>query len=92
MAEQLIKEKKIIVELDRDDVKALQKTLYWSDVGLKRVKPKERSFLDTKNYITKEQDERLKTIKSILNYGSLATTKSGYYLDKEAGYLKGKIK
>ena len=92
MAEQLNKEKKILVELDRDDVKVLQKALYWSDVGLKRVKQKERSFLDTQNFITKKQEERLKTIKSILSYGGLATTKSGYYLDKEAGYLKGKIK
>lgn len=87
-----IEAKKIVVEFNRQDIKALEKIFYWADVGLKNIKPKMRSFLDRENYITEEQKESIKTIKSILTFGSLATSKSGYELDVDAEYLKGKIK
>lgn len=93
MAKQWIKDQKnITVEFNRNDIKALQKIFYWADVGLKKVKPKERQFLDSSNYITPEQNKAIKTIKNVLVYGSLATSKGGAELDINAEYLKGKIK
>lgn len=86
------KKDKILLELNREDVKALQKLFYWGDVGQKKVKPKVRSFLDSQNYITPKQAECLKQIKICLVAGNLATSKTGFDGDFTEAYLKGKIK
>ena len=86
------KKDKILLELNREDIKALQKLFYWGDVGQKKVKPKVRNFLDPQNYITPKQKECLKQIKICLVAGDLATSKTGFDGDFTKEYLKGKIK
>ena len=86
------KKDKILLELNREDIKALEKLFYWGDVGQKKVKPKVRSFLDPQNYITPKQAYCLKQIKICLVAGNLATSKTGFDGDFTEAYLKGKIK